>query len=163
MGIAISLAQYLVDRDIDYDLIPHCHTMTASGSAIASGVSADRVVKAVVLKRYHGFVIALLPASRDLQLNALQRMLGDDVDLANEEQAETLFPDCEPGAIPALSAAYGLDAVVDDTLAQQPEIYFEAGDHANLVHITGTSFRGLTAGARYGQFTAPAHSAVIAR
>ena len=39
--------------------------------------------------------------------------------MANEEQIETLFIDCEPGSVPALGAAYGLNVVVDDSLAQR--------------------------------------------
>ena len=73
--------------------------------------------------------------------------------MANEEQIETLFIDCEPGSVPALGAAYGLNVVVDDSLAQQPEIYFEGGDHANLVHVSGTSFRKLMADSKHGRFT----------
>ena len=43
MGIAIALAQYLVDRDVAYDLVSHPRTETASASAAASQVPADRL------------------------------------------------------------------------------------------------------------------------
>jgi Ala-tRNA(Pro) deacylase len=75
------------------------------------------------------------------------------VDLAGEEQVETLFPDCEPGSVPALGAAYGLDVVVDDSLARQQDLYLEGGDHAHLVHVSGIDFRKLTEGAQHGRFT----------
>jgi Ala-tRNA(Pro) deacylase len=156
VGIAVTLAQYLLDRNVAYELVPHPHTETASGSANASGVPADSVVKAVVIKGGDGFMLALLPASRHIQFKELQGLLGDDVDIANEEQVETLFLDCEPGSVPALGAAYGLNVVVDDSLAQQSDIYFESGDHTNLVHIGGTSFRKLMTDARHGRFTGSA-------
>ncbi len=73
--------------------------------------------------------------------------------MANEEQIETLFIDCEPGSVPALGAAYGLNVIVDDSLAQQPDIYFEGGDHANLVHVSGSSFQKLMADSKRGRFT----------
>ena len=153
MGIAITLAQYLVNGGIEYDLVPHPHTETASASAAASQVPADSVAKAVVLKGRDGFMLAVLPASRHIQFDELQRLLGSEVGMANEEQIETLFIDCEPGSVPALGAAYGLNVVVDDSLAQQSEIYFEGGDHANLVHVSGTSFRKLMADSKRGRFT----------
>lgn len=153
MGIAITLAQYLLDRDVTYELEPHPHTETALASASASGLPADSVVKAVVLKGADGFMLALLPASRHIQFDKLRRLLGDDVDIAGEEQVETLFLDCEPGSVPALGEAYGLDVVVDDSLAKQPDLYVEGGDHANLVHISGTSFQKLMKDARHGRFT----------
>jgi Ala-tRNA(Pro) deacylase len=153
MGIAITLAQYLVDRGIAYDLVSHPHTVTASASATASQVTADSLAKAVVLKGGDGFMLAVLPASRHIQFEELRQLLGSNVDMASEEQIEPLFLDCEPGAVPALGTAYGLNVVVDDSLAQQPDVYFEGGDHANLVHISGMSFQKLMADARHGRFT----------
>ncbi len=153
MGIAVTLAQYLLDRNVAYELVPHPHTETASASAAASGVPAESVVKAVVLTGRDGFKVALLPALRHIQFDELRRMLGDDVNMASEEQIETLFLDCQPGSVPAIGAAYGLNVVVDDSLAQQPEVYFEGGDHANLVHVSGTSFRKLMTDSKRGRFT----------
>lgn len=156
MGIAITLAQYLLTRGVSYELVPHPHTETAMASAVASGRPSDSVVKAVVLKGADGFKVALLPASRHIDFNRLRQLLGDEVDLAGEEQIETLFTDCEPGSVPALAAAYGLDLVVDDSLAAQPALYIEGGDHANLVHISGPNFQKLTQNAQHGRFTAEA-------
>ncbi|HYA44691.1 MAG TPA: YbaK/EbsC family protein [Acidimicrobiales bacterium] len=153
MGIAITLAEYLVGRGVAYDLVPHPHTETASASAAASRVAAHSLAKAVVLKGGEGFLVAVLPASRHIQFEELRRLLGRDVDMASEEQVETLFLDCDPGAVPALGAAYGLSVVMDDSLAQEPDVYFEGGDHAHLVHVSGTSFQKLMADARHGQFT----------
>jgi Ala-tRNA(Pro) deacylase len=156
MGIAITLAQYLLDRHVAYELVPHPHTETALASATASGLPPGSVVKAVVLKGADGFMLALLPASRHIEFGDLRRVLGTGVDMAGEEQVETLFPDCEPGSVPALGAAYGLDVVVDDSLSEQQELYLEGGDHAHLVHISGTDFRKLTEGAQHGRFTGQA-------
>lgn len=108
MGIAVTLAQYLLDRNVAYELVPHPHTETASASVAASGVPAESVVKAVVLTGRDGFMVALLPALRHIQFDELRRMLGDDVNMASEEQIETLFLDCQPGSVPAIGAAYGL-------------------------------------------------------
>jgi Ala-tRNA(Pro) deacylase len=153
MRIATKLAQYLVNEAVEYDLVSHPHTETASASAAASRVPADRVAKGVVLKGGDGFMLAVLPASRHIQFDELRRLLDSDVDMANEEQVETLFVDCEPGSVPALGAAYGLKVVVDDSLAQLSDIYFEAGDHSSLVHVNGTSFQKLMGNARHGSFT----------
>jgi Ala-tRNA(Pro) deacylase len=153
MGIAITLAQYLIDRGVVYDVVPHPYTATASASAEASHVSANSLAKAVVLKSGEGFVLAVLPASRHIQFEELRKLLGRYVDMANEEQIETLFFDCAPGAAPALGAAYGLKVIVDDSLTQEPDVYFEGGDHASLVHISGSGFQKLMEDARHGRFT----------
>ena len=100
-------------------------------------------------------------ASRHIEFDELRRLLGNEVDIANEEQVETLFIDCEPGAVPALGAAYGLKVIVDDSFAQQPDIYFEGGDHTNLVHVSGVSFQKLMADARRGRFTGSFEAACL--
>lgn len=153
MGIAITLAQYLAERGVKYDVVEHPHAVTASESAKTSHISLNRLAKAVVLKGKDGFLLAVLPASGHIQFRQLCKQLGADVDMASEEQIETLFLDCEPGAVPALGAAYGLKVIVDDSLANEPEIYLEGGDHASLVHISGSTFQKLLADAQHARFT----------
>ena len=153
MGIAITLAQYLVERGVKYDVVEHPHAVTASESAKTSHISLNRLAKAVVLKGKDGFLLAVLPASGHIQFGQLCKQLGADVDMASEEQIETLFLDCEPGAVPALGAAYGLKVIVDDSLANEPEIYLEGGDHASLVHVSGSTFQKLLADAQHARFT----------
>jgi len=153
MSITSTVARYLTDRGVAYDVVAHPPTQTASASAQASHVPADRLAKAVVIKGGDGFMVAVLPASRHIHFEELRQLLGCDVDMANEEQIETLFLDCQPGAVPALGAAYGLKVIVDDSLVQQPDIYFEGGDHANLIHLNGATFEKLMADARHGRFT----------
>jgi Ala-tRNA(Pro) deacylase len=158
MGIAITLAQYLVDCNVAYDLVPHPHTVPASASAAASRVPDNSLAKGVVIKGRSGFMLAVLPASRHIELEKLRELVGSDVDVANQEQVETFFLDCEPGVVPALGGAYGLKVVVDDSLAQEPDIFLESGDHASLVHIDGASFLKITGDARHGRFSGPTAS-----
>src|SRR6516162_5848757 len=107
MGIAIALARYLAERGVKYDVVEHPHAATALECARSSHISLDRLAKAVVLRKGNdGFLIAVLPASGHIQFGELRKQLGADVDMANEEQIESLFNDCEPGAVPALGAAY---------------------------------------------------------
>jgi Ala-tRNA(Pro) deacylase len=75
------------------------------------------------------------------------------VSLASEQEVGRLFPDCELGAIPAIGWAYGLDVIVDDRLATQGEIWFEAGDHRSLIEVGGDQFRRLLEAAPHGVFS----------
>jgi Ala-tRNA(Pro) deacylase len=43
--------------------------------------------------------------------------------------------------------------IVDDSIEEQPEVYFEAGDHATLIHMSHAQFATLTATARHGRFS----------
>jgi len=36
-----------------------------------------------------------------------------------------------------------METVVDNTIAEQPDIYFEAGDHEQLIHVSAEVFQYL--------------------
>ena len=143
MGIAISLEQYLNGQGISYEALTHKHTDCAARSATASHIPIDSMAKAVVLSSRDGYILAVVPASQQVGLANVGRCIKQPVALATEKEIVPLFPDCEPGAIPPVGAAYGLRAVVDDRLEQMRDVYFEAGDHRTLVHVKGDDFHRL--------------------
>jgi Ala-tRNA(Pro) deacylase len=143
MGMALKLQQYLDAQGIAYDLTKHARTATAAQTAHASHISGHCLAKGVVLKRKDGYVLAVVPASRQVELDAVGRTLNRPISMATEEEIATLFPDCEIGAIPPIGAAYGLETIVDDAFEKVSDIYFEAGDHRSLVHISDREFHAL--------------------
>ncbi len=42
---------------------------------------------------------------------------------------------------------------MDDSLLQENDVYFEAGDHEELIHVSGKQFHDLVVGARHGRFS----------
>jgi Ala-tRNA(Pro) deacylase len=155
MAIASTLQQYLADHAIEYSIMPHRPTLSSAQTVAASRIPPDSVAKAIVLKGDDGFLLAVVPASRHLDLGALRRELNRRLGLATEAEVAKLFGDCALGAVPPVGQAYGIDVVLDDEIAGQPDIFFEGGDHASLVHVKRQQFEALMAGVRHGQFTQP--------
>ena len=154
MAIALTLERYLDTKHVKYDVIAHAPTNSSMQTAEACHIPGDRLAKAVLLRDEIGYALAVLPASHHIRLSELRRQFGDDVELATEGEIDDLFEDCVRGAIPALGECYGLDVVVDDSIEEQPEVYFEGGDHATLVHMSHAQFADLTGTARHGCFSA---------
>jgi Ala-tRNA(Pro) deacylase len=152
MGIAITLEQYLDHHGIAFDCLTHKRSGCSARTADAAHVSSDCLAKAVVLKRRDGYTLAVLPASRQAKLEELGRLVGRPVGLATEDEIAALFPDCERGAVPPIAAAYALQSFVDESLEGRSDIYFEAGDHKTLVHLSGEQFRRLVSTVPHGQF-----------
>jgi Ala-tRNA(Pro) deacylase len=150
MAIAMTLRDYLASAGVRYDLVPHRHTDSSVDSSRTAHVPAVRVAKAVLVEDEQGYVLAVIPASRRLQIAHLNRLLGRHMGLATEAELGTLFPDCAPGALPPVGGAYGLEVVYDDALADCPDVYFEAGDHENLAHTSGADFLRLMGAAHHG-------------
>ena len=153
MGIAMKLSDYLKANEVQYEVVNHSHSGNSMQTARASNVPARCVAKAVVLEGDTRAVMAVLPASRRLELRTLQARSGQGLRLATERELTGLFSDCEPGAVPPVGAVYGLETIWDDSLNEQPDIYFEAGDHETLVHMKTRDFIGLMKGARHMAFS----------
>lgn len=153
MTIAKTVEDYLQQNRIAYDVVPHPHTSSTRGTVQTAHVPADRVAKAVVLHDDGGYVMAVVPGSRHVSVKTLSKTLGRELNLADEGRLVPVFKDCAVGAIPPLGPAYGMETIVDDSLVGQPEIYFEAGDHEELIRVKGEQFLSLLREARHGQFT----------
>ena len=156
MTISATMQRYLQERGVGYEVLTHPFTGSSSETAQSALVSGYRIAKTVVLRdgdAADGYMLAVIPASHHLDLDRLQKWLGRSVALASEQEIGKLFPDCDLGAIPPLGEAYGLDVVVDDSLAGLDEVCFEGGDHRSLVKVGGDQFRQLLSGARHGRFS----------
>ena len=156
MTISATVQRYLQDRSVEYEVLTHPFTGSSSETAQSVHVSGDRIAKTVVLRvgdAADGYLLAVLPVSHHLDLDVLHQWLGRSVELASEQEIGKLFPDCDLGAIPPVGEAYGLDVVVEDSLAGLDEVCFEGGDHRTLIKVGGDRFAQLMSGARHGRFS----------
>ena len=155
MAVAQKLASYLDRTGIEAEVLAHRRTVTAARTAKVSHLPGDRLAKGVLLRDGVGYLLAVVPASHHLDLDVVERLCGRLLSLADEDEIGRLFPDCEFGAVPPIGAAYGLPVMVDDVLAGQPDVYLEAGDHLNLLHVSGEQFADLMQDVQHGQFSSP--------
>lgn len=152
MQISQTVTAYMDQRDVDYETIGHRRTMTTNQTAMSAHIPRDRLAKGVLFCDEDDYVLAIVPANGRVDAGALSHLMGErNLALATEDEVSLLFPDCDVGAVPPLGFAYGIDTVVDNSLLAQDEVYFEAGDHEHLVHVSGDGFHRLIAGAPRGQ------------
>jgi len=149
MSIAPTVIQALRFKGIEFAVVRHPHTATAAGSAHAAHVREDELAKAVLLKDPGGFLLAVLPANETVDIDHLCRVLHRTLTLASEADLAEAFYDCEPGAVPAVGEEYLIPTVVDERLRHLEQVFFEAGDHERLVHISSAGFSRLMEDAEY--------------
>jgi Ala-tRNA(Pro) deacylase len=143
MTISPTIAEYLSRHGTPYALEHHMHSFCSLESAREAGVDEESLAKSVVLQDDAGYVLAVLPASRRLELDRVREELGRALHVSREHDMARLFPDCECGAVPPIGAAYGIPTVLDASLEERDEIYFEGGDHETLVRLAGAAFLDL--------------------
>jgi hypothetical protein len=88
--------------------------------------------------------MADLPASHKVDTALLKTVAGATAaGLASELEFKSLFFDCEAGAMPPFGNLYGLQVFVEESLAKDEEIAFNAGSHSELVRLSYKDFERL--------------------
>ena len=155
MAISKQLQDYLKQLGVDYQLRPHPHSEFSMDSAEKAHVPGDALAKGVLVKEDGQYLMVVLPSDYHVELDQLKFLLDRDVELAEESELAKLFPDCELGAIPAIGHVFGITTLWDPntSLGNEDIVYFEAGDHENLVRVNGKQFHELMAEADRGAFS----------
>lgn len=153
MGMSITLKEFLDGSGFNYDMVDHPHRVTTRSIADSAHITAEGLAKAVLLHDGEDYVIAVLAGSHMVDLAKMRSLTGRDMTMARGDQIGAIFRDCDLGAIPPVGAAYGMDVMIDEGLNGRPDVYFEAGDHRQLVHMAGADFDRLMANAKHGDFS----------
>lgn len=153
MSMPHTLRRYLDDKQANFEVMQHPHTHCTRETAQAARLPPALIAKSVVLRDEHGYVMAVLPSDRRVRIDELNHSLRRHLGLASERELGSLFRDCEPGAVPALGPAYGIRTVMDKSLIDVDDIWFEAGNHQELIHTDMDTFLDLMAEADYASFS----------
>ncbi|MGE5098163.1 MAG: aminoacyl-tRNA deacylase [Betaproteobacteria bacterium] len=140
MSIPYRVQDFMAERDIPWDPVPHEASDCSMDAAHLAHVKPDELAKAVVLRTGHEYLLAVVPADRRVDLAAVEHELGRHVTLASESALDAVMPECARGAVPAVGQAFGIPTIWDPSLADEPDVYFEGGDHRTLVHMSGATF-----------------------
>ena len=153
MAIAITLREYLDQTGIHYDVLKHSYAETASEIAAVAHIPGNQMAKGVLLEDEQGYLMAVVPSTHRIHIGKLHKLLHRNLGLATEREVAMLFDDCDIGAMPPCGQAYGIDVIIDECLNENADIYFEAGDHMDMIHLSGSDFRALMTTAQYGNFS----------
>jgi Ala-tRNA(Pro) deacylase len=143
MSISLRLKNLLDENHISYKAMAHTTAYTAQGAAATMKVSGKELAKTVVLRAGEETVLGVLPAAHHASLEKMRVLLGKPVRLATEQEFINLFPDCELGAMPPFGELYGLPVYVDESLAADEEIVFNAGTHHDAIRLRYEDFARL--------------------
>jgi len=131
-----AVTDQLTKWGVPYELIPHEQAYTSTDEALALGISADEMVKTIVLDTGSGHALAVIPGSRRLDMRAAKRVVGaKHVRLATEEEIEKDFPGYELGALPPLGSLHGAPTYVDPEVMRHETLVFAAGTQTESVRV----------------------------
>lgn len=146
MTMATHLAKCLGRKQCRYEI----HHRAGAGTQTPT-IPHDRLARTILLEDQRGYLIAVFPASHHLRLAELRDQTGRALTRVHGDGVREVFRDCHPGALPP--AGYGVQTWLDDSLLAHADVYFEAGDRDEVVHMRTGQFGELMAEARHGHFS----------
>jgi Ala-tRNA(Pro) deacylase len=138
------LKECLDKHGIEYISIHHSKAYAAQKVAAIAHIPGKELAKTVMIKVDGEMSMAVLPASYQVNFEELRASIGaEKVTLANELEFKDIFTQCEVGAMPPFGNLYGMQVYVAKSLAEDEEIVFNAGTHAELIRLDYKDFEKL--------------------
>jgi Ala-tRNA(Pro) deacylase len=130
------VTEHLIARGVVFEVVPHRRVFTSLQEARELGVAAEAVLKTVALYSGGKYVLAVVPASRRLDVPLVREMLEDPAArLATEAELAVDFPGYELGALPPLGSLLGVPLLVDPEVLEHELVMFAAGIETESIRV----------------------------
>jgi Ala-tRNA(Pro) deacylase len=144
MPVTPSVQEFLRCADVPYTVLPHARAFTARTEAAAIPVAARNWAKVVVAFADGEPIQAVVPADCEVDFERLADVIGvPHVRMAREDELDWLYPDCEAGAMPPFGPLFHQLVFLDERLAADDEIVFNAGTFDDAVAMTFADYVSL--------------------
>jgi len=144
MPVTASVQEFLRCANVPYGVVPHTPAYTAQHEAAVTHTPGRDWAKAVVFFADGEPIQAVVPADRLVDFEQLATLAGaGELRLASEDELTWLYPDCERGAMPPLGPLYKQRVFVDQLLADEPRIAFDAGTHGDAIVMRFVDFASI--------------------
>jgi Ala-tRNA(Pro) deacylase len=138
------LKDYLEKNQVPYEVGYHERVYTSQEIAATMHIPGKELAKVVMVKADGKMVMLVLPASYRVDAKKLKKVLQcKRFGIAKEKDFEELFPDCEVGAMPPFGNLYNLEVWIDQVLAEDEFIVFQAGSHVETLKIKYSDYARL--------------------
>jgi Ala-tRNA(Pro) deacylase len=142
MNCKEKLEYYLREHHVPFSVHHHPAAYTAQELAESEHVPGKSVAKVVMVFARGKLMMLALPASRQVDLERARDLFGE-LRLAEEDEFDPVFADCELGAMPPFGNLYGITVFVDRSLADDESILFQAGTHTDTISMRYSDFERL--------------------
>lgn len=137
------VSQFLNEQHVHFESLIHPPAFTSQKRAKFLGVPGRQVAKGVLLAGPTGYLLAVLPATEQVDTDALAHHLGGPVRLAADGEVAQVFGDCEWGVVAPFGTIYGLPTFLEESLAVDAWIVLEANSHVEAIRMRCRDFEQL--------------------
>ncbi|MDH5632500.1 MAG: HDOD domain-containing protein [Gammaproteobacteria bacterium] len=126
--IANRLNKYLVQQQLSYR------------AAKPGELPPANLIVARLLCDDNDCALVVFPASLHFDITVLSTLTGRNWHDASEARVRKLFDDCDPRNLPAMAGAYGINALVDDSISSFASVTFPAGNTETIIEMARADF-----------------------
>jgi len=132
----MEIGEYISQHGLDFQTHEHLPAFTAQEVAAEEHISGNLLAKAVLVHDGRGYAMCVLAASCKLDMKkAAKARKARQIRLADESEMAKVFPDVEVGAEPPFGNLYDMPTLVDERLADNEEVFFQAGTHRRTIQM----------------------------
>jgi len=148
MPVPKQITNYLDKRGAKYAIVTHKKVYTAYDAAQTLKKKLDEIVKNLLVKTNKGFVIVLLPASKNVNLQKLKKLMNakgkgiKKVELPKEQVMVRLLK-VKPGALPAFGSLHDFEVYMDKSLKKVKKAIFASGSFTESIEMAMKEFEKL--------------------
>lgn len=137
------ICDYLTAERIDFERLPHPPAYSAQKRAKYLRLPGRQVAKSVLLAGPTGYLLAVLPATHQVDTQALAEHLGGPVRLADDREIADVFCDCEWGVVSPFGTHYGLATLLDDSISTDAPLVLETHTQFESIRLLCRDFERL--------------------
>jgi len=156
-----TISAVLNKKGYEHEVLPQAATGNLIDMANSINVRLQNVARSVLLSDGNsGLLLAILPASHCLDIAALGRQLHREFKPAESAAIQLMFPGHDAEHLPPFSPTTALPCIIDDSLADQDQIYFPT-ESMQFVRMVNEDFYDLLDNAWHGfkfSYPMPGHS-----
>jgi Ala-tRNA(Pro) deacylase len=139
----VRIAELLAERQVAFESLLHPPAFTAQKLAKYLHIPGSRVAKSVLLRGPTRYLLAVLPATHQIDTALLAHLFNGPVRLATACEMARVFRDCEWGVVPPFGTLYGLDTLLDDSISPDALMVFETHTHVEAIRLRCRDFESL--------------------
>ncbi len=138
------IREFLDGSAVRYVTIIHSPAYTAQETAASTHIPGRKLAKTVIVVLDGKLAMAVVPASKEVDLDLLRRQTGaTKVRLAHEIDFADRFLGCKLGTVPPFGNLFGIETYVDHAIIGRDEIAFAAGTHTDVIVMNSADYRRL--------------------
>jgi Ala-tRNA(Pro) deacylase len=145
MPVPKQIIKHLDKRGAKYGIVTHRKVYTAYDAAQTLKKKLDEIVKNLLIKTDKGFVVVLLPASKNLNLAKLKQLMNargkgvKKIEIPKEGVMVRLLK-VKPGALPAFGSLHDMEVYMDKSLKKVKKAIFPSGSFTDSIEMAMKEF-----------------------